>query len=100
MLLSAAGLTPAEIAAAMEMGDSRAVEFCRDAEVPGSKTRRLIIAGRALGRAQSLEALQKSAASGDAQAFKVLQKAKRFNRFIEIVKKIDDDEFTIPTEQN
>lgn len=94
MQLAAVGLTPAQIAAAMEYPPAAAAAFMALADVPGSTVARLIMEGRANGIAAPQIKLQQAANAGNIEAVKTLQKLQQNNRFNELIYYMDDDEFT------
>lgn len=92
--LAAVGLTPAQIAAAMEYPPDVAAAFVALADVPDSTVARLIAEGRANGIATPQMKLQEAAAAGNIDAIKALQKLQTVNRFNELIYYMDDDEFS------
>ncbi len=94
MKLAAVGLSPAEIAAAVELDTRNALLFVALAEVPGSKVSLMLAQGRAIGRATPQMKLQEAANAGNIDAVKTLQKIQKENRFQELVNNMDNDEFT------
>lgn len=92
--LAAVGLTPAQIAAAMEYLPDAAAAFVGQADVPDSAVARLIAEGRANGVATPQMKLQEAAAAGNIDAIKALQKLQTVNRFNELIYYMDDDEFS------
>lgn len=94
MKLAAVGLSPAEIAAAVELGTRNALLFVALAEVPGSNVSLMLAQGRAIGRATPQMKLQEAANAGNIDAVKTLQKIQKENRFQELVNNMDNDEFT------
>ena len=92
--LAAVGLTPAQIAAAMEYPPDAAAAFVALADVPGSTVAQLIAEGRANGVATPQMKLQEAAAAGNIDAIKTLQKLQKVNRFNELIYYMDDDEFS------
>lgn len=92
--LAAVGLTPGQIAAAMEYPPDVAAAFVLLADVPGSTVARLILEGRANGIAAPQMKLQQAANAGNIDAIKTLQKLQQVNRFNELINYMDDDEFT------
>lgn len=91
--LAAVGLTPDQIAAAMELPAPAAAVFVALADVAGSAVARLIAEGRANGIAAPQQKLQEAATAGNIDAIKELRKLQRENRFNELVYYMDDDEF-------
>lgn len=92
--LAAVGLSPAEIAAAVELDTRTAMLFVALAEVPGSNVSLMLARGRAIGRATPQMKLQEAANAGNIDAVKTLQKIQKENRFQELVNNMDNDEFT------
>ena len=92
--LAAVGLSPAEIAAAVELDTRTAMLFVALAEVPGSNVSLMLARGRAIGRATPQMKLQEAANAGNIDAVKTLQKIQKENSFQELVNNMDNDEFT------
>ena len=92
--LAAVGLSPAEIAAAVELDSASAMLFIALADIPGSSVSFMIAQGRAIGRATPQMKLQEAANAGNIDAVKTLQKIQKENRFRELVNNMDNDEFT------
>ena len=92
--LAAVGLTPGQIAAAMEYPPDAAAVFVALADVPGSTVYRLMIEGRANGIASPQMKLQQAANAGNIDAIKTLQKLQQANRFNELIYYMEDDEFS------
>ncbi len=93
MQLAAVGLMPREIAVALELEVAAAMEFCRRAALPGDHLNRLMLSGRANGKATPQIKLQEQAAAGNIDAIKLLQQIQDENRFNELLASIDDDEY-------
>ena len=94
MQLAAVGLSPADIAAAVELDTPSALAFVALAEIPGSNVSLMLARGRAIGRATPQMKLQAAANAGNIDAVKTLQKIQKENRFQELVNNMDNDEFT------
>lgn len=94
MKLAAVGLSPREIAVALELAPPEARVFCLLAALPEAKISRLIMTGRATGKATPQIKLQEQAAAGNIEAIKLLQELQAKNRFNELLANIDDDEFS------
>lgn len=94
MKLAAVGLSPAEIAAAVELDTRSAMLFVALADIPGSNVSLMLARGRAIGRATPQMKLQEAANAGNIDAVKTLQKIQKENRFRELVNNMDDDEYT------
>lgn len=92
--LAAVGLSPAEIAAVVELDTRTAMLFVALAEIPGSNVSLMLARGRAIGRATQQIKLQEAATAGNIDAVKTLQKIQKENRFQELVNNMDNDEFT------
>ena len=95
MKLAAVGLSPTEIAAAVELEPSDAVLFVVLADVPGSPVSRMLMQGRAIGRATPQMKLQEAANAGNIDAVKTLQKIQKENRFQELINNMDNDELAL-----
>lgn len=93
--LAAVGLSPVEIAAAVEFDSRSAMLFVALAEIPGSNVSLMLARGRAIGRATPQMKLQEAANAGNIDAVKTLQKIQKENRFQELVNNMDNDEFTV-----
>ncbi|MBO5054552.1 MAG: hypothetical protein J6C44_10045 [Muribaculaceae bacterium] len=93
--LSALGLSPRDIAVAMELNPTRRAAFIALASIPGTEVARLIEMGRANGRITPQLKLQEAAATGNIEAIRTLDKIQRNNRYNEFIHQLDDDEFTL-----
>lgn len=92
--LAAVGLTPVQIAAAIELSPEATAAFVALADIPGSPVCRLIEEGRAAGISVPQIKLQEAAVAGNIDAIKMLQQLQHANRFNELIYYMDDDEFT------
>ena len=92
--LAACGQSADLIAAAIELPPEQSALFVALADVKGSTVNRMIAEGRANGIATPQIKLQEAAAAGNIDAIKELQQMQRDNRFNELLKNMDDDEFT------
>ncbi|MBD5401555.1 hypothetical protein HDR58_01970 [bacterium] len=94
MQLAAVGMSPREIAIALELEPDAARAFCLLAKIPGEKIARLLVSGKATGRAIPQIKLQEQAAAGNIDAIKLLQDLQAENKYNELLANIDDDEFS------
>lgn len=92
--LAACGQTPDLIATAIELPPDQSALFIALASVKGSTVNRMIAEGRANGIAAPQIKLQEAATAGNIDAIKELQRLQSENRFKELMKNMDDDEFT------
>lgn len=94
MKLAAVGLSPAQIASALEWNRTKGAAFCALASRPGSKVAMMIESGKTIGMADPQKRLYESAQTGNLDAIKELQKVQFRNRYNQLIRGLDDDEFT------
>lgn len=91
--MAAVGLSPRDIAVALDMDKTRRELFCLLAEIPNSAVEVLITSARAEGRVAPQIKLQEAAAAGNIEAIRTLDKVQRANQLTDLIRRMDDDEF-------
>lgn len=93
--LAATGLSPQDIARALELPQKDIDLFVEMARKPLSRIGRLMAEGRAYGLAKPQLTAFESAEGGNLQALQTLMKYQDRNRFREMIAAADDDELSL-----
>ncbi len=92
--LAALGMSPLDIAVGADIPREFIRLFETLADTPGSEIHTLIAQGEVAGRASAQIRMQEIAAAGNVEAARVISKMQADNLFKQLIKNMDDDEFS------